>query len=266
MIQKLQTFRQKTIFNAIVISLLFLVNPDTVFAFQDQQQETSFNEYKGEVFDEDTKRALVFATLSIEGTNVSTVSNTEGEFALKIPKSITEGNVRVSFLGYKSKLIPLTQFSTGNNEISMKVSVLKLSEVNLSIPKDARALVKETLKRKGENYFDDPTLMTAFYRETIKKRKKNVSLSEAVVNIYKTPYDSERKDAMQLYKARKSTDYSRMDTVALKLQGGPFNALLVDLMKYPEYIFTDETIEDYIFNFEPAQARVPPESQPGRHP
>lgn len=250
MIEKLQAFRQKSIFNAIVISLLFLVNPDTVFAFQDQQQETSFNEYKGEVFDEDTKRALVFATLSLEGTNVSTVSNTEGEFALKIPKSITEGNVRVSFLGYKSRIIPLTQFSSGNNEIPMKVSVLELSEVNLSIPKDARALVKETLKRKGENYFDDPTLMTAFYRETIKKRKKNVSLSEAVVNIYKSPYDSERKDAMQLYKARKSTDYSRMDTVALKLQGGPFNALLVDLMKYPEYIFTDETIEDYVFNFE----------------
>ena len=55
---------------------------------------------------------------------------------------------------------------------------------------------------------------------------------------------------MQLYKARKSTDYSRLDTVALKLQGGPFNALLVDIMKYPEYIFTDETIEDYVFNFE----------------
>ena len=236
-------FGKKSILAAIFISLLFMVRPDTVYAFQDIQQETTYNQYKGEVLDEDTRRPLVFASLSLEGSNVSTVSNTEGEFSLKIPKNITEGNVLVSFLGYKSKTIPLSQFTDQNNKIFMKVSVLKLSEVNLSIPKDARALVIEALKRKGENYSDDPTLMTAFYRETIKRRRKNVSLSEAVVNIYKTPYNSQKKDAMQLYKARKSTDYSRMDTVALKLQGGPYNALLVDIMKYPEYIFTPETIE-----------------------
>ena len=55
---------------------------------------------------------------------------------------------------------------------------------------------------------------------------------------------------MQLYKARKSTDYSKLDTVALKLQGGPFNALYVDIMKYPEYIFNETTMEDYNFTFE----------------
>jgi hypothetical protein len=75
-------------------------------------------------------------------------------------------------------------------------------------------------------------------------------LSEAVVNIYKTPYNSERKDAVQIFKARKSTDYTKLDTVALKLQGGPFNALFVDIMKYPEYIFTDESIENYNFSFD----------------
>ncbi|QCX00711.1 carboxypeptidase-like regulatory domain-containing protein [Aggregatimonas sangjinii] len=242
--------RLKSVYAAGLFAILLLGGTQVALGFQEQQQETTLKQYKGEVLDADTKRPLVFATLSLEGTNVSTVSNTEGEFALKIPKEITEGSVKVSFLGYKSKSIPLAQFSAEDNQIFMEVSVLKLTEVNLSIPKDARALVKETLKRKGENYFDDPTLMTAFYRETIKKRRKNVSLSEAVVNIYKTPYDSDRRDAMQLYKSRKSTDYSRMDTVALKLQGGPFNALLVDIMKYPEYIFTDATIEDYDFKFE----------------
>jgi hypothetical protein len=92
--------------------------------------------------------------------------------------------------------------------------------------------------------------MTAFYRETIKKRRRNVSLSEAVVNIYKTPYSSKKRDAVELYKARKSTDYSKLDTVALKLQGGPFNALYVDIMKYPEYIFTNESIDNYKFSFD----------------
>lgn len=215
-----------------------------------RQQEVAFKQYKGEVMDSQTKNPLVFATLTLEGTNISTVTNTEGEFLLKIPLNTAQGNILVSFLGYQTKLIPLSQMKENNNKIGLDISITELSEVNLSVPRDALTLVKETLRRKGANYFDDPTLMTAFYRETIKKRRRNVSLSEAVVNIYKTPYTSSRKDAVQLYKARKSTDYSKLDTLALKLQGGPFNALFVDIMKYPEYIFTNESISDYTFSFD----------------
>jgi len=221
--------------------------------FQDNPQEvTSFNQFKGEVVDGENNKPLVFATLTLEGSNISTITNTEGKFLLKIPTSIKQGNIIVSFLGYKSSVVPLEQLkdNNNNNKIVLMVSITKLEEVNVVIPKSARTLVKETLRRKGENYFGDPTLMTAFYRETIKKRKKNVSLSEAVVNIYKTPYSSEKKDAVQLYKARKSTDYNKLDTLALKLQGGPFNALYVDIMKYPEYIFNEVTMEDYDFSFE----------------
>ena len=245
------TFSKKSIFTAILaIALIVVVGNFNAHAFQDQtQQETSFKEYKGKVIDNDSKKPLVFATLALENTNVSTISNTEGEFALKIPTTVTEGTVLVSFLGYGSKSIPLAQLKSDGNKIGLNVSITKLSEVNIKVPKNAEELVRETLKSKGENYFDDPTLMTAFYRETIKKRRRNVSLSEAVVNIYKTPYNTTKRDAVQLFKARKSTDYNRLDTLALKLQGGPFNALFIDVMKYPDYIFTNETISNYDFSF-----------------
>ncbi|MDT7829848.1 carboxypeptidase-like regulatory domain-containing protein [Pricia sp. S334] len=243
----------------IFLSLIWVTATPSAFAFyqnvQQEPQDQSFKEYKGEVIGNDTNKSLVFATVAIEGTNVSTITNADGEFALKVPSDMADdpldSNVLVSFLGYTTKSIPLVQFDeNGNNEIKLRVSVTELPEVNVEVPKDAEALVRETLKRKGDNYFDDPTLMTAFYRETIKKRRRNVSLSEAVVNIYKTPYTSYKKDGVKLYKARKSTDYSRLDTVALKLQGGPFNALFVDVMKYPEYIFTDETLNNYDFSFD----------------
>ncbi len=230
--------------------LIWMLSPLDSMAFQDVQDgDNAFNQYKGEIRDASSKKPLVFATLSVEGTNISTITNTEGNFLLKIPKEMTDGTVVVSFLGYKSKNIPLADLKPNKNKITLVVSVTELSEVNINAPKDAAALVRETLARKGDNYFDDPTLMTAFYRETIKKRRKNVSLSEAVVNIYKTPYSSLRKDAVELYRARKSTDYSKLDTVALKLQGGPFNTLYVDIMKYPEYIFAEGSIQDYQFTF-----------------
>lgn len=255
MIRTIFKTKKKRLAALLLLSMLLGVtgiNKASAF-FQDdlvQEDEIAFTEYKGEVIDTDTKKPLVFATLTIEGTNISTISNTEGTFLLKVPSTMQEANVLVSFLGYKDLSLPLSGFKDNKNRIEMEVSIIELSEVNIAIPKDAGALVRETLKKKGENYFDDPTLMTAFYRETIKKRKKNVSLSEAVVNIYKAPYTSLRKDAVQLYKARKSTDYDKLDTIALKLQGGPFNALFVDIMKYPEYIFAEESLDNYNFEFD----------------
>jgi hypothetical protein len=92
--------------------------------------------------------------------------------------------------------------------------------------------------------------MTAFYRETIKKRRKNASLSEAVLEIYKQPYTAARRDAIKLIKSRKNTNYSRLDTIALKLQGGPFSALYSDIIKYPSYVFPEGNLDNYDFKFE----------------
>ncbi|MEE9364689.1 MAG: carboxypeptidase-like regulatory domain-containing protein [Cellulophaga sp.] len=249
--ETIYTFISKKSLTA-VLSLVFLlgVNNKTQAAIAFQETAISFNQYKGKVIDSKTRKSLGFATLTLENTNISTVTNTEGHFALKIPKNISEGNIIISFLGYKSKRIALSSLKPTKNKISLTTSVTKLAGVDVTIPKDAAALVRESLKRKNENYFTSPTFMTAFYRETIKKRRRNVSLSEAVVNIQKASYSSIRKDVLQLYKARKSTDYSRLDTLALKLQGGPFNTLFVDIMKYPEYIFSQEAISNYIFTYD----------------
>jgi len=215
-----------------------------------QEDPIDYKALKGEVVDSRSKEPLVFASLLLEGSNISTVTNTEGEFLLKIPSEVQTGNVVISFLGYKSRSLPLEWFQEKNNSVALDVGITQLAEVDVSAPKSALALVKIMMAKRGENYFKEATTMTAFYRETIKKRRRNVSLSEAVVTIYKSPYLSTRKDAVSLYKARKSTDYSKLDTLALKLQGGPYNALYVDIMKYPDYLFGSESIKDYDFSFD----------------
>lgn len=232
----------------VLIAFFSIAVMSNIFAFQDIQDD--FKQYKGKIIEKKSKKELVFATVALEGTNISTISNTEGDFLLKIPLSIEEGVVSFSFLGHTTKKIPLIELNETNNNIELEISVTELAEVNLNAPKDAEELVREVLMKRGQNYFNDQTLMTAFYRETIKKRRRNVSLSEAVVNIYKSSYSSNKKDAVELYKARKSTDYTKLDTLALKLQGGPFNTLYVDIMKYPEYIFVDATIDEYEFSFD----------------
>ncbi|MDT0608581.1 carboxypeptidase-like regulatory domain-containing protein [Croceitalea rosinachiae] len=233
---------------SVFILFVTCLSFSNAFAFQELQND--FKQYKGKIVEKNSNKEMVFATISLEGTNISTVSNTEGEFLLKVPLSIKEGIVSFSFLGHTTKKIPLNELDKKNNKIELEISITKLAEVNINAPKDAEALIREVLSKRGENYFNDPTLMTAFYRETIKKRRRNVSLSEAVVNIHKSSYASSKKDAVQLYKARKSTDYSKLDTVALKLQGGPFNTLYIDIMKYPEYIFKEGSVDQYSFSFD----------------
>ena len=210
--------------------------------------------YSGEVVDYETGSPLIFATLEVSNTNISTITNNDGEFSLKVPTTLQNSSVIISFLGYKQKTLELSSLKKTKNKISLIAQATKLPETTVNVYKDPKELVKQTLKRKKVNNLDQKALMTAFYRETIKKRRKNVSLAEAIVTVYKQPYTSQRKDDIQLYKARKSTDYSKLDTVALKLQGGPFNALYVDLMKYPEYIFTSEMWSYYNFTYAPSTA------------
>ncbi|WP_224490424.1 carboxypeptidase-like regulatory domain-containing protein [Robertkochia flava] len=245
----------QTLFNHKSIYLLFFLfltgavaqnTPETAVS----QDSTSVKEFKGNVIGSDTEEPLVFATLTVEGTNISTITNAEGDFSLKVPVALAEGYINVSFLGYQSKQISLNRFTRNGNTIALTPAAIALEEVSVSSPKNALNLVQSMLSKRGDNYISQPVKMTAFYRETIKKRRRDASLSEAVVQIYKQPNKSSRNDIVTLYKSRKNTDYDRLDTVSVKLQGGPFTPLFLDLMKYPENIFTDDMIEAYIFTLE----------------
>ncbi len=251
---------QKNIFNykKHLIPLLFAVltigfstKVQAFSYFQDlgtQDNPINYNEYKGLVIDDNSNRPLVSATVSVNGTNISTVTNDEGKFLLKVPKNLSDSDVTVSYLGYRDKVIGLSKFGDNVMKIKLALSVTELSEVNID-PKDPEALIRAVMKKKGTNYLSDNTIMTAFYRETIKKRRSYVSLSEAVVDVYKNPYLSSKTDIIKLYKARKSADYKKLDTLTVKLQGGPTSTLYIDVMKNPEILFTDNLIETYQFSF-----------------
>ncbi|TBN13831.1 carboxypeptidase-like regulatory domain-containing protein [Hyunsoonleella pacifica] len=215
------------------------------------QNTQAFKEVNGKIIDKDTKDELVFTDIVVDGTNISTVTNSDGEFLLKIPYKYLDAKLVITHLGYERKLINIVDLGD-YEKIVLTPSVTKLNPVSLvASPRyDARTLVEKTLANKSTAYNDKNALMTAFYRETIKKRRKNASLSEAVVKIHKQPYSSLRNDHIELIKSRKNIDYSRLDTLALKLQGGPFSNLYTDLVKYPEYIFNKDDIDFYDFNYE----------------
>ena len=249
MLTQLKLLNKKSLATPILLLIILIGFQNYTFASNRILNDTiGFNKYKGKVIDSKTKKVLIFAALNVSGTNISTITNTQGRFLLKVPKKYETQNVTISFLGYTSKVIKLSDLNT-KTIIKLETHIEQLSQVEISV-KDARSLILEVLKRKDDNYFNELTTMTAFYRETIKKRRTYVSLSEAVIKIDKQSYTSTRKDILKLLKSRKSTDYNKLDTVAFKLKGGPFNSLHIDIIKNPALFLTEDMIEIYNFTFD----------------
>lgn len=245
-------FFEKTILS-FSISLFFILSFSKLSAESNQISFCSdvteqYVEYKGLVVDHKTGEPLAFASMNIVGTNISIVANSEGQFSVKLSKEITNPIVSISYIGYKNKQVALNNIKPEKPRIEMDPTAFQLPELSV-ISKDAAELVRAVLDKKGINYFDSSTLMTAFYRETIRKNKTYASLSEAVVEINKQPYTSYKADVVRLFKSRKKTDYARLDTLTFKLMGGPFNSLYLDVMKYPDVLFTEDMLKNYEFTF-----------------
>lgn len=236
--------KKKILFKITPIVVLLLVS----FIKINAQEIQAFKEVKGIVIDSNTKDPLMLTDLVVKESNISTITNADGEFSLKIPNSQLSGTLVISRLGYVKQEIAISDLTDGIT-IALSPAVTQLAEIEIASFKDAKSLFNAVMDKRGKLYNDNNTLMTAFYRETIKKRRRNASLSEAVLLIHRRPNIGFRRDGIELVKARKSTDYSRLDTLALKLQGGPFSNLYTDIVRYPDYIFDYEDIPNYDFSF-----------------
>ena len=212
-----------------------------------QLPDSAFAVFSGIITGEKNDQ-LPYAVLSVEKTNISTVTNADGEFLLKVPKADMDKNLLISFLGYENLRIALVSLLPAGNKIRMKPLPFTLPPLEV-ISKDPESIIRKMMENRNKNYSQRDMMMTAFYRETIKKKNTNISLSEAIVEVYKRAYNSSLHDMASLFKSRKSTDYNKLDTLVFKLMGGPFNNIYLDVMRYPDYIFSENIFENYELKF-----------------
>ena len=236
----------RSLLNSCLYVVVFLLIQPAVLA---QDQESSdYKEYKGLVIDFKTKKPLEYASISVSNSNISTISNLEGVFLIKVPESLKNENVIITYLGYQNKNVPLSSFGSGTFKVSMEESFEKLPDVNL-VEANPISVVRKVIERKKQNSYTEPIIVTSFYRESIKKRRTYASLSEAVVDVYKQQRGAQG-DYVTLNKSRKSTDYKKIDTLVIKLQGGPYNNLSMDMIRNTDLFFSPDVFEIYKFTFD----------------
>lgn len=212
--------------------------------------QNNFYTVSGSVKDKITRKPLEYVTITVVGNNIGTVSNSEGEFSLKIPQSADASFVEVSHIGYYSHRIPIKGEDISDREVALTPYANPLSEVVIT-GWDARYLVEEAVKKIGENYSPHPTMLTGFYRETIQKRRNYINISEALIDAYKTEYtENAEKDRVQILKGRKLLSPKKSDTLSVKLVGGPNMSVFVDIVKNPDILLDEETLSYFSYRME----------------
>ena len=191
---------------------------------------------------------LAHVSVMVEGTEVQTVTNEDGQFTLKMHEQARR--LRLSHIGYKTRHIALEQGATEQLRIRMQSNTIELSEVLVSV-NDPLSILKAAMARIEKNYPNEPELMRCFYRETARRGSRFISVAEAVTEMYKSDYYyGPERDAVAILKGRRLMSMKARDTLGVKVQGGPVLPLMVDLAKNREYVLNEENIAHYKLSME----------------
>lgn len=232
--------------SALVAFCLLVAETALPLTAQSTQDVITVN---GIVKDRNNRRILEYVNVAVPGSHIGTITNSDGVFTLKIKKSKNPLFIEFSHLGYRTQRVAVKE-DTGEEQVFLLTpnSVI-LDEIIVS-PVDAQNIVALAMQKVGENYNNLPALHTGFYRETAQKRKKYITISEAVMEIYKDPYTKDiSRDRVRITKGRKLISPKGSDTLAVKLEGGPTLAISMDIAKNPGVILDPEYQIFYQYEF-----------------
>lgn len=238
---------------------LFIVGYSATFTAVAQEpveaMKTEFT-VSGVVRDKESRKKLENVAVSLVGTPIGTVTNAEGVFSLKIPHMDTIPQLELSHIGYMNARFSASAPEGSNNmyaTILMTPIALQLNEV-VAYGNSARRIVEEALERIPKNYPSGESMTSAFYRETVQKGHRYISISEAMLDVYKTSYRQRTsdRDKVQIDKARRLLSQKQSDTLGVKVVGGPNLPLFMDVVKNAYALFDEETLDYYSFVQEPS--------------
>ncbi len=186
----------------------------------------------GKILDQRTSSAIPFANVTIVGKSIGSVSNLQGEFVIKVPLSLSADTIGISCIGYKTFFLPVNE-AVNRHTYTLEIEYVPIQEVIIRNT-DPVYLLRSALNKIPENYPAKPSLLTSFYRETIKKGNNYIGITEAVLQTYKSGYGTENSnDQIKIEKGRKIQYINPRDTVSLKLKAGLNATLLLDIVKNP---------------------------------
>ena len=198
----------------------------------------------GVVTDQQTHQPL--SHVSVTADRVGTVTNEQGRFTLKVQPQTTA--ITFSLIGYVNRQVAISRDGQ-DLRVQLEQSVITMDELIVRTL-NAEELVSEAIRKFYVNYSQRETSYYGFYREVMQKRRQYISISEAVVELFKTPYDKKIEfDAVAIRRGRRMMNIKSSDTLAVKLKGGPTLPIFADVVKNEEMLFYPEDRSSYYYSF-----------------
>jgi len=124
---------------------------------------------KGRILDNKTNQPLPFATISISQSMTGVISNEFGEFQYHIPENFGNSVVSITYLGYKTIQLKVSEIQTGVlTTYKMETQVMQLPEVEVNGVKsktEAVNIVRKAIRNIRKNYPTEKTLLYGYYRD-----------------------------------------------------------------------------------------------------
>ncbi len=185
----------------------------------------------GKITDSETLEPLPYATIGISHRGRGTVTNYNGDFILKITDECLNDTLSVSYIGYINRQIPVRSLPGNMMTIGMERDFIPIPEIIIRA-QDPVFIINKAISSVASNYGTTPAMLTGFYREGVYRKKEPQIYSEAVVQIYKSPYArSLQNDQIKVIRSRKIENLEAEDTLAIRLKAGLISTLTLDGMR-----------------------------------
>jgi len=225
-----------------LLSVIFILCGNIPLQARDVASYITVN---GVVKDKKTKKKLEYVTVSVPGTNIGTITNEDGVFSIKVKDSVQAKAIELSHIGYANERFAIKDNDTDIVTIYLTPNINKLKDIIVQRI-EPRLLVEKAIDKIADNNSLKDNLLTGFYRETIKKRRNYINITEAIIDIYKTPYTEDvSRDKVQIYKGRKLLSPKPGDTLIVKFVGGPTLSAYLDIVKNTDVILDKKTLSYY---------------------
>lgn len=248
----------------LYVILNALINPEVLgfkafdnqvvfFPVQDEAEPISIPEniiIRGAVAEGRKGEPIPYCNIAIVSKALGTMTNQNGRFILKVPKTLMNDTLVFSSLGFESFILPIASYDGTELAIELSKKTYNLRSVDV-IRYDPAFLLFKVDENIPLNYDNEYSLFSTFYRELTMENNEYIDISEAVLQVMKAPYTNEtREDHVKFIKGRKGADARPLNDIKFRLQGGPYYITKLDVVKNNESFINPELRHLYTYNFD----------------
>jgi hypothetical protein len=195
-----------------------------------------------------TGQGIPYASISLEGSTVGTISNIQGEYVLTLTGQQQSGTLVISSLGFATARIPVSS-ALQSGAILLKPAAVMLREVEVHAEK--QTLIEAAVAAVPRNYDNEALIMKVFSRALSKREDYPIQASEAAFEMYRGSIQSKSKNTtreLRILRGRISRDSMAFKKIyEVNIGMSPANVFQLDMARESSLLHDAKKRNKHIF-------------------